>query len=336
VRKQHISSDGLDTVSGPSISLEPPTEDMDTDQTFNWQVHGTSFSFASMNSAPKQSFVPLPGIMSDKAFENATPAIPIQSSQAVATQPSFVSLPGIMSDFANATSAAPTQSSQAVAPHDHMANEGYDQMDCDEEQFDTATTLQPASTSTAPNPDAHPAQVEKDKSLLFNNNISVDSSASSQNGTVGSNGVAKPIDTNHFSWDLTAFPSVASTTPSFRYEGKLKIDFGADTSDLSKLAQKRVVPQQPLQQSTLISPPTQEQQPELLTGATHTLAKDVDGMVQPESAGESVATSSDVATRPEVDDASLALEEDALSIAPEDGTSEAAEAVLEDDETETV
>jgi hypothetical protein len=324
---QLASSDDTDTTSTTSISLELPNEDMDTDQTFDSQVRDTPFTVIPVNIAAQQSFFHLPGISSD-------------------------------STSAKATSAAPTQSSQAVAPHpqDHLATEMDDEMDYDEEQYDTAATLQPVSETPVisatytdessgdidmscdipEDQSAHPAQVEKTTPNIFNLNLSADTSASSQNVFYGRVGIAKSVDPKPmFTLNPYHFASAASTTTSFRYQGMPTIDF-ADTSHLVNLRQRPVVPHHPLQQSALISPSTEEQQPELLAIATHPPAKDVGNTVKPESANETIATPSDMATRPEADEASIELEGVALSLVPKDGVSEMMEATDEDDDAEVV
>jgi hypothetical protein len=323
---QQTSNNVPDTSNTPPLSLEPPAEHMATDQTYDAQVRDTSFSFNKMSNGPQESSFQLPGI----SFGGAS---------------------------ASSTSMAPAYSPQDMVASQDPLSVQYDvQMDCEDEQFGAATTLQSVSTSTLPDPDestgdiemsyeipddqaARPVQVVKSAAVVPIFSPPPAPSAPIQNGFFGSVGAAnfanaKPV----FSWTPSVFTSKASTPAPFVFQCQTVVDFGVDTSNPSGLTQRPVAPQQPLQQLLAMSPPTEEQQADLSAGATHPQAQSVGSTVQSDSAEEEIATSSDVASQPEADETGIELQGEVLPVVPQDGLGEVEEAVqdlFEDAQSET-
>jgi hypothetical protein len=323
---QQTSNNVPDTSNTPPLSLEPPAEHMATDQTYDAQVRDTSFNFNKLSNGPQESSFQLPGI----SFGGAS---------------------------ASSTSMAPAYSPQDMVASQDPLSVQYDvQMDCEDEQFGAATTLQPVSASTLPDPEestgdiemsydipddqaARPVEVVKSTAIVPIFSPPAAPSAPTQNDFSGSVGAANPVNTKPiFNWTPSVFTSKASTPAPFVFQGQTVVDFGVDTSSLSGLTQRPVAPQQPLEQPPAISPPTEEQQAELSAGATHPQAQQVGSTVQSDSAEEEIATSSDMASQPEADEAGIKLEGEVLPVVPQDGLGEVEETVQdlsEDTRSET-
>jgi hypothetical protein len=312
---QQTSDNVPDTSNTPSLSLEPPAEHMATDQTYDAQVRDTSFNFKKMGNVPQESSFQLPGISFGGASASSTLMAPAYSPQ------------------------------DMVASQDPLSVQYDVHMDCEDEQFGAATTLQPVSASALPDPDesigdvemsydipddqaARPIEVVKSTAIVPIFSPPAALSAPIQTDFFGSISAANPVNTKPiFNWTPSVFAPKASTPAPFVFQGQTVVDFGVDTSSLSGLTQRPIAPQQPLQQLQVIFPPTEEQQAELSAGATHPQAQQVGSTVQSDSAEEEIATSSAVASQPEADEASIELEGEVLPVVPQDGLGEVEETV---------